>query len=136
MTKLKTIALAAASLVIFTNITNAQALKASYSVNFEEPIRVKYLGDDGDYLLFQVTLQSTSPAPAKFIIDDKKEGELYSSGWGADFKVQTIKIEKRDYDQELEFKLLLGKKTYSRSFSVNTKLVETTTVEEGAITKL
>ena len=37
MTKIKNILVAAAALVIFSNITNAQAVKASYSVNAEEP---------------------------------------------------------------------------------------------------
>lgn len=136
MTKLKNILVAAASLVIFTNITNAQqAVNASYSVNFEEPLSVKYLGNDGEYLLFKVTLQSKNPANTKFAIDDKNEGELYSSGIDSGYTVRTIKIEKRD-DQVLNFKLSLGKKTYLKSFSVNTSVVEKTSVAEGDITKL
>ncbi|MEO5890329.1 MAG: hypothetical protein ABIQ31_08760 [Ferruginibacter sp.] len=136
MTKLKNIVLAAASLIIFANITNAQAVKASYSVNAEEPLKVKYLGDDGDYLLFKVTLESTEPAKAKFAIDDKNEGEIYASGLTNILKVSTVKIEKRDTDQVLNFRLVVGKKTYVKSFSVNTSIVETTTVSEGDITKL
>ena len=105
-------------------------------MNAEEPIKVKYLGDDGEYLLFQVTLQANSPAFGIFEIEDKKEGELYSSNLETNFKVQTVKIEKRDDGQVLNFKLMAGKKTYSKSFSVNTSLVETTTVSEADITKL
>ena len=136
MTKFKNIAVAVASLVIFSNITYAQNLKASYSVNAEEPIKVKYLGDDGEYLLFQVTLKPDNASSAVFAIDDKKDGELYSSYFENNVKVQTVKIEKRDDGQVLNFKLMFGKKTYAKSFSVNTSLVETTTVSETDITRL
>lgn len=136
MTKFKNIAVAVASIVIFSNITYAQNLKASYSVNAEEPIKVKYLGDDGEYLLFQVTLNPNSAASAVFAIDDKKDGELYSAYLENTAKVQTVKIEKLDNGQVLNFKLMLGKKTYSKTFSVNTSLVETTTVAETDITRL
>ncbi len=128
MTNLKNIAVAVASIVIFSNITHAQALKANYSVNYEEPLKVKYLGEDEGYLLFQVTLKS--PSSSLFAISDKSEGELYSTYFSDNLKVQTIKIEKRD-EQELAFKLVSGKKTYSKSFSVNTSNVETTTVAEN-----
>ncbi|MCW3106810.1 MAG: hypothetical protein JWQ09_1316 [Segetibacter sp.] len=135
MTKFKNILVAAATLVIFTNITHAQSVKASYSVNAEEPLKVKYLGDDGSYLLFQVILQSKGSSNALFTIDDKIEGELYSSGLPSAAKVQTIKIEKRP-DQVLNFKLFLGAKAYSKSFSVNTNLVETVVVKENDLSRL
>lgn len=133
MTKLKNIAVAVASIVIFSNITHAQALKANYSVNYEEPLKVKYLGEDKEYLLFQVTLQA--PSSSLFAINDKTEGELYSSYFSNNLKVQTIKIEKRD-EQVLNFKLVQGKKVYNKTFSVNTSKVETTTVSENDITIL
>ena len=136
MTQLKNIAVAVASLVIFSNVTNAQAIKASYSVNAEEPMKVKYLGDDGEYLLFQVTLQAKTPATSVFAIDDQQEGELYSALLADKNKVQTVKIEKKGEGQVLDFKLVSGKKTYLKSFSVNQSLVETTTVSETAVTKL
>ena len=136
MSNLKNIALAIASVVIFSNITNAQAVKANYSVSAEDPIKVKYLGDDGEYLLFQVVLQSKTPANTLFAIEDTNEGELYSSAMSNNFKVQTVKIEKRINSQVLNFKLVSGKKIYSKSFSVSTSLVENTTVAETDITKL
>ncbi|MEO6550036.1 MAG: hypothetical protein ABIN94_18685 [Ferruginibacter sp.] len=135
MTKLKNILVAVATLVIFTNITQAQSVKASYSVSAEEPLKVKYLGEDGDYLLFLVTLQPKGSSNALFAIEDKTEGELYSTGLQLTTKVKTIKIEKRP-DQVLNFTLLIGSKSYAKSFSVNTSLVETTTVTEGDISKL
>ena len=135
MTKLKNIAVALASIVIFTNITHAQALKASYSVNYEEPLAVKYLGNDGNYLTFEVTVQSQISGKAFFAIADKNEGVLYSSNVTPGLKVKTIKIE-RSGDQVLNFKLVIGKKTYAKTFSVNTSKVETTTVAESDITML
>ncbi|MEO5890328.1 MAG: hypothetical protein ABIQ31_08755 [Ferruginibacter sp.] len=135
MTKLKHIAVAVASLVIFTNVTNAQAIKASYSINYEEPMAVKYIGSDGDYLTFQVTVKAEIPGNALFAITDKKEGELYSYKFTPKYKVQTVKIEKKE-GQVLDFRLVVGKKTYSKSFSVNTSKVETTTVAENEITSL
>lgn len=135
MSKFKNLAVAIASLVIFTNITNAQALKENYSVNYEEPLSVKYLSSDNEYLTFQVTFQSAIPGKAFFTIADKNEGVFYSSNFTPEYKVQNIKIEKRD-GQVISFKLVLGKKTYSKSFSVNTSLVETTTVSESDLTRL
>ena len=59
MTKFKNIAVAAVLLVIFSNTTYAQSEKAAYpvstSANAEEPLKVTYIGDDGEYLIFQVT---------------------------------------------------------------------------------
>jgi hypothetical protein len=135
MTKLKNIVLALVAIVIFANITNAQAVKATYSVNAEEPLKVKYLGNDGEYLLFSVSMQSDGKA--KFSIDDKNLGELYSSGFVSNLKVSTVKIEKREAgDQVLNFRLVLGKKTFSKTFSVNTNMVQTTTVSEADVTRL
>ncbi len=136
MTNIKNIAVAVASIVIFTNITHAQTLKASYSVNYEEPLKVKYLGDEDKYLLFEVTLQSNIPTNTLFAISDKNEGEFYSSFLAASLKPRTFKIEKRGNDQVLNFKLVAGKKTYLKTFTVNTSVVEKTIVAEHDITKL
>lgn len=136
MKNLKNIAVAVASVVLFSNITNAQTLKASYSVNYEEPLKVKYLGDDDKYLLFEVTLQANAPSSTLFAISDKIEGEFYSSFLSTDIKPRTFKIEKRGDNQVLDFKLVAGKKTYLKTFSVNFSTVEKTTVAEHDITKL
>lgn len=135
MTSLKNIAIAVASVVLFSNITYAQALKANYSVSYEEPLAVKYLGSDGEYLTFQVTMTPQTEGTALFAIDDKYEGQLYAANVTSPLKVNTVKIEKRD-DQVLNFKLVVGKKTYTKSFSVNTSKVERTTVAENDITML
>ncbi len=136
MTTLKNIAVAVASIVIFTNVTYAQqAVKASYSVNYEEPLAVKYIGSDGDYLTFEVSVKPAVSGNAVFEIEDRNEGELYATKLASNFKVKTIKIEKRK-DQVLNFKLVVGRTTYTKSFSVNTNKVETTTVAESDITML
>jgi len=130
MTTLKNIAVAVASIVIFSNITNAQAVKANYSVNYEEPMAVKYIGGDGDYLTFEVSVKPSVSGNAVFQIEDRNEGELYATKLAPNFKVKTIKIEKRK-DQVLDFKLVVGRATYTKSFSVNANKVETTTVSES-----
>jgi hypothetical protein len=135
MSKLKNIAVAVASIVIFTSITNAQVVKASYSVKAEEPMAVKYVGNDGNYLTFEVSVEPTVSANALFEIADKNEGELYTSTLSANAKTKTIKIEKRE-GQVLDFKLVVGKNTFTKSFSVNTNSVETTTVSESEVTIL
>jgi hypothetical protein len=135
MSKLKNIAVAVASIVIFTSITNAQVVKASYSVKAEEPMAVKYVGNDGNYLTFEVSVEPTISTNALFEIADKNEGELYTSTLAPNAKTKTIKIEKRE-GQVLDFKLVVGKNTYTKSFSVNTNSVETTTVSESNFTIL
>ncbi|WP_301922734.1 hypothetical protein [Ferruginibacter sp.] len=136
MTKLKNIAVAFATIVIFANITNAQTPKASYTVNAHEPLKVKYLGDEDKYLLFEVTLQSENFAKPLFIISDKNEGEFYSASLSTGVAPRTFKIEKRGEDQVLNFKVVLGKTQYVKTFVINTSTVEKTVVAEHDITKL
>jgi hypothetical protein len=136
MTTLKNLAVAAVSLVVFSSITNAQTLKANYSVKANEPFKVNYVGDEGGYLVFEVTLDNAKSTSAIFAIYDKNEGELYSSLFGNKANVKTIKIEKTNNDQVLDFKMILGKKAFSKSFAANTSLVETIKVTENSVTKL
>ena len=136
MTKLKNIALAVASLVIFSNITNAQtAVLTNYQAAPAEPFTVKYLGTDGGYLLFQVSLTSENDGKARFKLEDKEEGTLYDNSFNANFNIKTLKIEKKE-KQVLDFTVTLNRVTYSKSFSVLTSQVENTTVSESDITKL
>jgi hypothetical protein len=142
MTKLKNIVIAIGSILVSTTITQAQttitheqALIAVHPVSYDEPLAVKYIGNDGEYLTFQVIVQSAIPGNALFTIVDKEKGELFSSKFTPNYKVQTVKIEKTG-DQELNFKLVVGKEIYSKSFSVNTNRVESTTVTENDITLL
>lgn len=136
MTNLKNIAVAMATLVIFNNITNAQTPKASYTVNAQEPLKVKYMGADDKYLLFEVTLLAENPVKPLFEISDKNEGQFFSSTLDRSAAPRTFKIEKRGEDQVLNFKLVVGKTAYVKTFAVNTTTIERTTVAERDVTKL
>lgn len=136
MTKLKNIAVAVASLVIFSNITNAQtSVSLSYQAAYAEPFTVKYLGTEAGYLLFQVSMKSENGGKARFKLEDKEAGTLYDNSFKSNFNIKTLKIEKRD-NQVLDFKVTLNKTTYSKSFSVFTNQVENVTVSESDITRL
>ena len=135
MSKIKNIVIAAASLVIFSNITHAQALKASYSVSATDPLKVVFLSDEGETLLFKVTLNSKFATPALFSVYDQSEGQLFSGLLPVNTTERTVRIEKRE-GQILDFQLILGKKIYSKTFSSRTSIVETTTVSKIDITKL
>lgn len=132
MTKLKNIVAAIVSLVIFTTATNAQV---TAPVTASEPFTIQYLGSDGEYLLFTLTMQPTNASRGKFQISDSELGALYTSSLPKSYKVTTLKIEKKD-GQELNFRVVSGKNVYSKSFSVNTNLVEKTIVSESDITLL
>ena len=135
MKKLTTILVALAAILVLSNSLNAQSFQASYSVNAQEPFVVKYLGNDDNYLTFRITVQPEVAKRSTLAISDKSEGEIYATSLNSRFAYKTIKIEKRE-GQELSFKLVSGGKTYSKSFSVNTSNVETTTVSERDITRL
>lgn len=105
------------AMVISATAINAKSINPIDRVNGKEPFSVKYIGNEGDYLLFQVIVNSSNAKHTSFAITDKSEGELYSSNIEANYKVQTLKIEKRD-NQELDFKLVIGKEVYSRSFAI------------------
>ena len=95
-----------------------------------EPLSVKYIGADDDYLLFQVTIQTNDAIHPVLHIADKNAGELYAETIKSNSIVENIKIEKTE-NQDLNFELVEGKKTYCKSFTVNTSMIEKTTVSEG-----
>lgn len=132
--KFKFIAVAIASFVMTANTVSAQAVQANYTYKAEEPLSVKYLGNDGEYLLFEVAVSNQSKT-ATFGISDKTEGELYSFNFNKGVNTKKMKIEKKNY-KELNFTLRMGKENYKKSFSVNTMRVENTVVAENDITRL
>ena len=127
MKNLKTIATAIIAVVLFTNTAAAQTSK---SVNANEPFTVKYLGNENDYLFFQVEINTVNKNFSLLKIADKAEGELYSQRWKTNYKIQTFKIEKKE-GQEISFRFLSNNKVYTKTFSANTSLKETTTVSEN-----
>lgn len=133
--KFKLIASAFASFVIAANPAFGQNPVHPISVIAEEPFTVKYLGNDGAYLLFEVVIRSADQRTVSLGISDKTEGDLYASNFRAGYKAQTIKIEKRN-NQELDFRLDLGKNKYTKSFNVKNSVVENTVVSENDITRL
>ena len=136
MKNLKNITAAILAVAAFATTASAQtataktvAVQTATTVK-EEPFVVKYIGNEDDYLYFQVEINTGSNNFTLLKINDKTEGELYSQSWKSNSKVQTFKIEKKD-GQELNFKLLSGSKVYSKTFSATTSLKETTTVNEN-----
>jgi len=136
MKNLKNITAAILAVAAFATTAAAQtataktvAVQTATTVK-EEPFVVKYIGNEDDYLYFQVEINTGNNNFSLLKINDKTEGELYSQSWKSNSKVQTFKIEKKD-GQELNFKLLSGSKVYSKTFSATTSLKETTTVNEN-----
>ncbi len=123
MKKIKTIAITLSAIVLFTGAAFAGTPKknSSNAVNAPttEPLSVSYLGEDANYLYFQVAVVAGGNKTVSFAVSDKVEGELYSIVFNCD-KVQTYKIEKRE-GQELDFNLEAGKKTFSKSFRSSQK---------------
>jgi hypothetical protein len=127
MKNVKNIIAALLIAVSFTNTANAQSAAG-------EPLTVKYIGMEENYLLFQVEV-NTNANFSLFKINDKSEGELFSQSWKNSSKPLTFKIEKKD-SQELSFTLVSGKKAFSKNFATSTNTVETTSVTEAEVVKL
>lgn len=127
MKNVKNIIAALFTAVFFTTAASAQTA-------VQEPLTVKYIGMEENYLLFQVEV-NTAANFSLFKITDRTEGELFSQSWKNSNKPLTFKIEKKDA-QELSFVLVAGKKAYAKNFATSTNTVETTTVSESDVVKL
>ena len=122
-----------AVITILTNAANAQVLDTSAKSLTHEPLNVKYIGTEDDYLVFEITISTIGKLHPVLNIDDKNAGQLYSETFKEDnTKVQTVKIEKKE-DQALSFKLVTDKITYCKNFNVNTSTIEKITVQESGI---
>lgn len=124
---MKNIIAALSIAVFFTTAASAQTAA-------QEPLTVKYIGSEENYLLFQVEVNTASTF-SLFRINDKTEGELFSQSWRNTNKPMTFKIEKKDA-QELSFTLVAGRKAFTKNFATSTNVVETTTVSEAEVVKL
>ncbi len=118
MSKLKNLTAALIAFVVLSATANAATIDST-GVSFpaEEPFSVKYLGNDGEYLLFEVVMKSNDTKHTSLAVSDTEAGELYSSPIRSSYKVQTMKIEKTT-DQQLNFKLVVGTNVYNKSFSI------------------
>ena len=117
MKNLKNIVLTLVAMVISATAINAKSIDPVKTAKGAEPFSVKYIGNEGQYLLFQVVVNSDNAKQTSFAVTDKAEGEIYSSQIQSNYKAQTFKIEQRE-NQELDFKLVIGKEVYSRSFAI------------------
>lgn len=129
MKNLKNIITAFIAVVLFTITASAQTTAAN-TAKAEDAFTVKYIGNEENYLYFQVEINTGNNNFSLLKINDKAEGELYSQSWKSSLKMQTFKIEKKE-GQQLNFRLLSGNKVYSKTFSANTSIKETTTVNEN-----
>jgi len=121
MTKIKNIALALSAIVLFAGNSFAGTVNnAATTAVYEEPVAdllaVNYIGEDANYIYFQVSVKKGANKNVSFVVTDQAEGELYSAVYNAD-KVQTLKIEKRD-NQHLDFNVKAGKRNFSKSFTI------------------
>lgn len=121
MTKIKNIAVALSAIVLFAGNSfagtgSATAVTAVYEEPSAELLSVNYLGEDDNFLYFQVSVKKGANKNVSFAVNDETEGELYSVILNSD-KIQTLKIEKRD-GQHLAFNVKAGKKSYSKSFTI------------------
>ena len=121
MTKIKNIAAALSVIVLFAGNTFAGTVnKPVTGIVADEPaaelMTVNYMGEDANYLFFEVAVKAGSNKSVSFAVNDSEEGELYATTFKTD-KVQTLKIEKR-YNQQLNFNVRAGNKSYSKSFTV------------------
>lgn len=130
MTKIKNIAVALSAIVLFAgNSFAGTTSKPTGGIYYaaDEPmaelLTVNFIGEDEDYLVFEVSVKAGNNKSVSFTINDSEEGELYSANFKTD-KKQTVKIEKR-FNQALDFSIKAGKRSYSKSFTV----VPTVTLE-------
>ncbi len=118
MKKTKTILLAASLMMLMTGSAVAahkNPLVLSSKEPVSSPLSVDFIGEDANYLIFRITVNTNGNQLVSIAVNDKLEGELYSAEIASN-KVQTYKIEKRE-NQELNFQLQVGNTSYSTSFS-------------------
>ena len=106
------------SLVLLMNTGVAQSVNNGGNTFVDEPLTVKYLGEDDTYLLFQVTIKTDNATTSFLQINDDAIGEIYSKKVAVHSSTIKFKIEKTDY-QLLSFYLVSDRKTFAKSFSQN-----------------
>jgi hypothetical protein len=126
MKNLRNIATAILAVIVFSTTAAAQAKTAPAN----EPLSVKYIGNEEGYILFQVEVNPLDKNFTLLKINDKADGEIYSQSYRKGAKLTTFKIEKKD-TQELSFRLLSGKNVYTKTFYTTVSNVEATTVNEN-----
>jgi hypothetical protein len=132
MKSLKNVVAAITAVILLSTSTLAQSVKTTGT---DEVLNVKYVGTEEDYLIFEVEIKTDNSYFSLLKIDDKAEGELFSQNLKANGRFKIFKIEKMD-GQQISFKLLTGKKVYTKTFSATTSIIEKTTINENDVVVL
>jgi hypothetical protein len=103
---------------VVSNVSAQKAMTVNNSIETSEPLMVKYLGVQDDYLVFRVEIKTGNINLSVFKVEDATEGELYSKDIYSNSKYTIMKIEKRE-NQVLDFKLLSQKKVYTKTFTTD-----------------
>lgn len=119
MTNIKKTALTLSAIVLFASssfaaTTNKLTVVDSFSTS--EPVSVEFLGEDANYVFFQVIVKPGAAKTASLEVNDTNEGDLYTGKFNT-AKTQTLKIEKKD-NQELGFTVAVGNERYSKTFTL------------------
>ncbi|MBC7686984.1 MAG: hypothetical protein H7211_02270 [Aquabacterium sp.] len=117
MTKFKDMVFTMAALVISGASVNARQAKRTFAQFAKEPFTVRYMGDEGNYLLFQVIVNADHNKKTSLQILDKTAGRIHVAHVTPEPQIQTLKIAKKE-KQELDFKLMIGNEMFSRSFAI------------------
>jgi hypothetical protein len=129
MKKLKMISTAVLAAIVMSTSANAQS---TTKTNHNEGVfTVKYAGHEGDYLCFVVEVNAPFDKIATLKVTDKAEGELYAQNWKTTCRVQKFKIERKEEGQELNFKFVVGDKTFTKTFATTVSVVENVLVDEN-----
>ena len=132
---MKSIKMLATTVIAFLLTINTIHAQAIQTTNIQDDFVVKFAGIENDYLVFEVQITGNNLLPTTLKINDKIEGELYEQNWKPKTAVQIFKIEKNE-GQELSFKLQLGTKSITKTFSTTTRLIENTTITENELVSL
>ena len=108
-----------------TNVVAQKAVSAGNCIEVAEPLTVRFIGSQDDYLVFRVEIKTGNVDHSILQIEDAVEGELYSSRINSNSKFQVMKIEKRE-NQVLDFKLISNKRVYTKTYTTenNNKLFQ------------
>jgi len=130
----KSLIIAAGIFTLLLN-ANAQHVQTPGTMKGEQPLQVKFIETQGNWLVFTVEVRSDAAILPTLSVDDAIEGELYSQRLKTGSKLQTMKIEKRE-DQVLDFKLVAGNKVYVTSFTTYAGVIKQANPNESSIAGL
>lgn len=131
----KSVFTAILAMTMILNMAIAQDVRSVSYVSSNEPLTVSYLGNQGEYLLFQVEIKTGAIRHSLLSLEDKTEGELYATSVKGNNKTMTFKVEKIE-NQVIAFKLFSGKNSYSITFTGNTGAFHMATADQSNSVRL